>query len=260
MATALLLFCENKRRFFSCAARIPLSIEGHRRVLATRYRYCIGEQSFYAPAEQDGLEDRDRLYWVRCRDYVGNLDDLSESYNRGKLNEVDIRVGNTYTKRRKEADGKFEKVEAFVSKEFYQNLQKNPEALPSVSKSDFEALCAEIFSRKGFEVDLFRDTKDGGIDFLAVKGDEIDPLIFAVQCKQPDQRVGKSRKSLGRPVVQQIYGAAKAWDLAGAVAISGSTYSDDAAKFAMNKPEEIKLYNAQNIIEWLSNYRWNDDE
>ena len=169
-------------------------------------------------------------------------------------------MGNTYIKRHREEGGRFVEVEAFVNKSLFTGLQDNPETLPSVSKSDFEALCAEIFTRRGFEVDLFRGTKDGGIDFLAVKSDECDPVVFAVQCKQPDLRGEKQRKSVGRPVVQQIYGAAKAWDLAGAVTISGSKFSLEAAHFAQNKPSEIMLYDASDILKWIEKYRWNDDE
>jgi HJR/Mrr/RecB family endonuclease len=258
MGTLIAVFCENKKRFFKCSKR-ELKIEGVRRVLASRYRYCMGANYFYIPLQQEGLEETDRLCWVRDREYFSHYA-LNEAYAKGEFSWADVRMGDTYTKRQRELDGKFVEVESFISRELYEGLQENPEALPSVSKNDFEGLCAEIFVRRGFEVDLFRSTKDGGIDFLAVNSDGIDPAIFAVQCKQPDQREGKPRKSLGRPVVQQIYGAAKAWDLAGAIAISGSTYSHEAASFAQNKPSEISLHDAEDLLGWIRRYRWNEDE
>ena len=61
-------------------------------------------------------------------------------------------------------------------------------------------------------------------------------------------------------MVQQVYGAAKAWDLAGAVAISGANYSPQAKKFAQNKPQEIFVHNQDDVLKWVSKYRWNDDE
>lgn len=259
MGTMLAIFCENKGRFFTCANKVELNPESVRRVRASRYRYCLGANYFYIPAEQEGLSETDRVCWVRDRE-VYSLDALNEAYASGALSLADVRIGNNYTKRHQEVEGKFVAVENFVGRELYETLHKNPDALPSVSKEDFEALCAEIFVRRGFEVDLFRKSKDGGIDFLAVNGDEIDPLILAVQCKQPDEREGKRRKSLGRPVVQQIYGAAKAWDLHGAVAISGSTYSREAADFARYKPAEIRLHDAIEVLAWIEKYRWNEGE
>lgn len=259
MGTLLAIFCENKKTFFQCAQKIELSGASVRRMRATRYRYCLGDNFFYVPAKQDGLDESDRVCWVRDRELY-SLKALNEAHALGELSAYDVRMGNTYTKRNREVDGRFIPIENFVGRELYENLRANPEALPDVSKDDFENLCAEIFVKRGFEVDLFRKSKDGGIDFLAVKADEVDPIILAIQCKQPDRRPIKGRKSLGRPVIQQIYGAAKAWDLKGAIAISGSSYSPDAAAFAQNKPDEMKLYDGNDIINWVNKYRWNDDE
>lgn len=258
MGTLLAVFAENKGRFFGCW-KTPLATDDLRRVRASRYRYCIGDVYFYVPLEQECLEPTDRLCWVRDRDFH-SLEALNDAYATGELQFGDVRMGNIYTKRHREADGRIVQVDTFVSQSLFTSLCDNPEALPSISKSDFESLCAEIFVRRGFEVDLFRGTKDGGIDFLAVKSGEADPIVFAVQCKQPDLRPGKSRKSVGRPIVQQIYGAAKAWDLAGAVVVSGSTFSTEAEDFAQNKPAEIRLHDASEILSWIEKYRWNDDE
>lgn len=193
-----------------------------RRVRATCYRYYLGENYFYIPTQQLDLEDTDRLCWVRDRELF-SLQALDAAFAAGDLSLADVRMGNTYPKRHREENGIFVEVESFVGKALFQELKANPEALPSVSKNDFEGLFAELFVRRGFEVDLFRKSKDGGIEFIAIKNEDIDPLISAVQCKQPDERPRKKRRSLGRPTVQQIYGAAKACDLSAAMEISGST-------------------------------------
>ena len=260
MGTVVAVYSEKRRRFFYCGGKFELLPDGMRRLLASPYRYCIGGNYFYSPAADDDLSETDRLCWVRDREFMG-VEALNDAIASGEdLSGLDVQIGNTYTKRRHEIDGKFLEVEQFVSEELYEKLRKNPEALPNVSKTDFEALCAELFVRKGFEVDLFRPTNDGGIDFLAVKGDLLDPTIFAVQVKQPEVRKGKPRKSLGRPVLQQIYGAAKAWDMDGAIAISGSTFSPQAKRFAENKPQEMRLHDGADVLSWIKKYRWNDNE
>lgn len=178
----------------------------------------------------------------------------------GEMIELGAWIGDRYRKRLKEEGGRFVPVDAFVADELLKHLETHPEALPSVSHDEFERLCAELFVRRGFKVDLFRPSKDGGVDFLAVQDDGDDPLVFAVQCKQPETRPDGSRRTVGRPILQQVYGASKAWDLSGAALISGSTYSREARSFAGLKPTEMLLYNQDDLLGWIQTYRWNSDE
>ena len=99
---------------------------------------------------------------------------------------------------------------------------------------------AELFTRKGFHVDLYRSSKDDGIAFLRVDIEKPDPVIFCVQCKHPDMAgEGKKRRTLPVATVREIYGVAKAHDLQGCIAVTSSSYTPDAKKFADLKPEEI---------------------
>ena len=113
----------------------------------------------------------------------------------------------------------------------------------------------------GFDVDLYRASKEGGIDFLIVDVEEIDPVIFCVQCKHPDNaKEGKKRHTLPVATVREVYGVAKANDLHGCLAITSSEYTPDAKKFADLKPNEIQLANAKDVIDWVKKFRWNSDE
>lgn len=268
MGTLVANYSETHGCFIQSGGKIELDADGVRRVLASPLRYCLGQNYLYVPGPDAG--ERDRLCWARIR--MGEIDDIeirflndepqttSSAPTLAELEAAGVRVGNRYTKRQIETKTGFVPVEAFCSQTLIDSLAENPEALPGVSHEEFEKLCAEIFVRRGFKVDLFRPSKDGGIDFLAVHDETCDPIVLSVQCKQPEIRTGKGRRALGRPVVQQIYGAAKAWDLSGAVAISGSKYSDEARKFAALKPDEIALYDANDLLKWIEAYRWNENE
>jgi HJR/Mrr/RecB family endonuclease len=259
VGTLVAVYCENKKRFFPCAQKVQLKTEGVRRVLASRYRYCLGADYFYVPSQHPDLEESDRLCWVRDRS-VFDFDRLNEIAQRGELEEHDVRIGDTYVLRRREVGGKFIEVDTFVPDTLFDEISKNPDALSLVTPGDFENLCAEVFVRRGFEVDLFRKSKDGGIDFLAVKSEELsEPQIFAVQCKQPE-KTSKGYRTLGRPIIQQVYGAAKAWNLDGAIAISGASYSREAKQFADLKPNEMNVHGKADLLVWIRKYRWNDDE
>jgi len=270
MGTLIATYSESKDRFFRLARKDELTIEGVRRVLGSSMRYCLGDRYLYIPGEDPELDELGQLCWARIPadliyEYKFNFGDRFEGSGDlisglSNLEEAGVRIGNRYIRRQKEVDGKFVAVPEFCSQALIDALAANPETLPAVSHLEFENLCAEIFARRGFSVDLFRGSGDGGIDFLALKDEKTDPVIFAVQCKQPEERPGKGRRSVGRPVVQQIYGAAKAWDMKGGIVISGSTYSPQAKKFADQKPDEMKVYDESDLLEWITQFRWNEDE
>jgi hypothetical protein len=273
MGGLLVLYSEPERRFFKIATYLQLKPEAVRRTRATPFRYCLDDERYFVPEADQGIRKPSHLCWARIpstsllgmprQDGLPRLDEFYREPGASDfevLEASDITVGDRYLTRHREMNGRFVPINSFCSQELLDALAEHPEALPSVSHVDFESLCAELFARRGFKVDLFRQTGDGGIDFLALNDDDSDPVIFAVQCKQPEERRGRKRKSVGRPVLQQIYGAAKAWDLSGAILISGATYSPEAKKFASLKPSEMKVFSASDVLGWIERYRWNRDE
>ena len=268
MGAIVATYSERENCFFRVHQKIKLEIDGVRRILASPFRYCLQGDVLFVPRDTSNTP---QLCWARidsvtllynrfdCNDgtFEGRGDPVSTL---AELEEAGVGVGDRYIRRPREEKAGFVPVAEFCSQSLIDALAKNPEALPSISHSDFEALCAEIFARRGFKVDLFRGSGDGGIDFLAVNDEASDPSIFAVQCKQPEERPGKKRKAVGRPVIQQIYGAAKAWDTSGAVIVSGSTYSTEAKAFADLKPAEMKVYDGRDLMDWITRFRWNEDE
>lgn len=160
MGTLIAVYSERKKRFFPCATKIPLSTDGVRRVLASPLRYCLGSNYFYIPAGDGIFSSNDRYSWVRDREYH-NFEALNNALEEfGKEGLGDVRIGDTYIKRQREKHGRFESVESFISEEFFKKINANPDVLSQVGKDDFESLCAEVFARRGFEVDLFRGSSD----------------------------------------------------------------------------------------------------
>jgi hypothetical protein len=134
-----------------------------------------------------------RFCWARLR--INVLYDLDfhfdfktripDDYSLERLNESGVGLVQGISKDIKKLMGSRISVSKFCSATLIDGIRSNLEAISNLSKEDFEALCAELFVARGFEVDLYRSTKDDGIDFLALKTEDVDPLIFAVQCKHP---------------------------------------------------------------------------
>ncbi|HEY1718820.1 MAG TPA: restriction endonuclease [Verrucomicrobiae bacterium] len=269
MGSIVALYSEADRTFYRLAAKPQIDINERRRLRGTDLRYCIGGDYIYLPAEQSNLPPLRQLCWARihssvAQDFPFHFDigvQLPDFCTLDYLQNEGVYLGDRYIRRHRESDGRLVAVDSFCAQSLLDALSDNPEVLAAATKKEFEELCAELFARKGFKVDLLRTVKDGGVDFLAVADGTNDPMVFAVQCKHPDEPPdGSKPRALGRPTVQQIYGAAKGFDYDGAIAITSSTYSPDAKAFSELKPNEIKLYDREDLFKWISTYRWNPDE
>jgi len=270
MGAIRLIYDETIRQMKQLGWWGELNLDATRRAMASPLRYCLQGNVLYAPKDELVLEAKHRLCWGRIR-----AEELDE---RPWLAEFDKEVpedplafhspftgigfGVIYSRRHRETPEGREPVAEFVASALVDAVADNPEALLSLSKTDFEALTAELFARRGFDVDLLRPSKDEGIDFLAVRNEDTpQPIILAVQTKHPDAKPeGKKRTTLPVATVREIYGVAKAWNLQGAIAVTSSTYTRDAKRFADKKPEEIAVADASDIIRWARQYRWNSDE
>jgi hypothetical protein len=270
MGAIRLIYDETLRQMKELGWWGGLNVEGTRKIMAGNLRYCLQDNRLFLPKDDSIIKENHRLCWGRIR--------VDELVDRPWLAEYDQEVpenplayhhpftgigfGVMYSKRHRETkDGRIA-VSAFVAQSLIDTIVDNPEQLLALSKTEFEELTAEMFARRGFEVDLFRPSKDEGIDFLAVCNEDTpEPIILAVQTKHPDVKSDKqSRNVLTVSTVREIYGVAKAWNLHGAIAVTSSTYSRDAKRFAEMKPEEIQVVDSSDILEWVRRYRWNQDE
>jgi restriction endonuclease len=75
----------------------------------------------------------------------------------------------------------------------YKTLIDKPELLRTLEWRTFEKLLADALESLGFEIELQKGTKDGGVDLFAVKRKEImGPQRFLIQAKRYKNKVGVS--------------------------------------------------------------------
>ncbi len=288
MASLRFIYDETTNQFKKLGWWGDLTLEAARKQARSKWRYCMQGNTFYLPEDTAVVTSEHRICWGRIRheefmEYPwigiakqfgedpeelahGDVDDLPAGFPFNVELDFDPLLehsgfGTIYSTRHIEEDDKRHSTGAFISQSIIDSIAQNPDALEDLSKQDFERLMAELFARMGFEVDLYRLSKDGGIDFLAVKTDKGDPVIYAVQCKHPDKaKPGRRRRSLPVATVREIYGVAKHEDLAGAIAITSSTYTPEAKRFADEKPSEISVADERDVWKWVQKYRWASDE
>jgi len=263
-------YSETENKFYRIVSKLELKLQTRRRLLGSSLRYCIDGLALFLPTKDVSRDLCYQLCWasidsISAMELPANIGEpLPDNFNIHEFVKEgfgSVRIGNRYIKRRVEKKDGMIDVESFCAKELMEAISSNPEAITRVDKTDFESLCAEIFVKRGFKVDLFRPTKDDGIDFLALKDDNSDPIVFAVQCKLPDILSGKRiGKTTGVATIREIFGVATAFNFDGAVAITGSKFSSCAHQFADLKKDKIYLHDLNQLQEWIQKYRWNEDE
>ncbi len=243
-----------------------LSVEGTRKFSMGRHRYCLQGDVLYLPEDEALLNSDHRLAWLRVRvedQDISWVKTRNEPLPFNPLTEFrsDIGLGSMYSLRHAEEQGGRRPVKEFCSEALLAAVSSNPEVLDDLSKTDFERLAAELFARMGFEVDLFRESKDDGIDFLAIRSEDEAPFVLIAQCKHPDTPTdGRKRRKVGVSLMRELYGTAVWNDIPKCVMITSSEFTKGARKFAERKPEQIELANRLALLEWLKKYRWNADE
>ena len=78
-----------------------------------------------------------------------------------------------------------------IDLDLYRSIQANPELLRTIEWRVFERLLADMLERFGFEVELQRGTRDGGVGIFAVKRIGVfGPERFLIQAKRWKNKVG----------------------------------------------------------------------
>jgi restriction system protein len=116
--------------------------------------------------------------------------------------------------------------------------QQSLETLRATPWKDFEYLVAEAYRRRGFTVDYsLGKGSDGGVDLVLRK----DGRRSLVQCKQ------WKVFSVGRPVLQQMFGIMTAEGADEAIIVTSGRFTDEAQAFVTGKP--IRLLDGPALLE-----------
>lgn len=126
-------------------------------------------------------------------------------------------------------------------------FRKHPDLLYSLHPRKFEELVAAIFKNNGFTVQLTPETRDGGVDIIAVQHSTFTgDTVNLIECKRysPTQKVG-----IG--VVQRLIGAVYQRQATKGVIVTTSFFSRDAQQAAQSCKHMLALNDYYSIQSWL---------
>lgn len=126
-----------------------------------------------------------------------------------------------------------------------ERLLQSPALLGSLSWRDFEKALAITLERIGFEIELRRGTKDGGIDILAIKRAETFGVHrYLVQAKRYSQRVGVS-------VVRELLFLHSHHRVTKSCLASTSSFTKGAWKLGKEYEWQLGLRDRDRLLEWI---------
>ena len=124
---------------------------------------------------------------------------------------------------------------------------RHPEMMHSIPPRKFEELVASIFKNNGFDVTLTPESRDGGIDIIAVRSDILTGnTLHLIECKRyhPENKVG-----IG--VVQRMMGVVEMQKANQGLIVTTSDFSRDAKQSAEISKHRLSLNAYSDLVKWL---------
>lgn len=140
-----------------------------------------------------------------------------------------------------------------VDQQLIEHLSRYPDDLLQLRPRRFEELVAELFSRMGYEVQLTRYSKDGGVDIFAVHKQGASPILTIVDCK----RYAKERP-IGPGMIRTIAGLREEHRANVAMIATTARFTKGARDLQVEKwPYEVALADFEQLRQWLKALGWN---
>ena len=134
-------------------------------------------------------------------------------------------------------------------KRIISTIYQNNQAIYSMKPIDFEYMVAELLRAQQFEVEMTKQTRDGGYDLIAVKNVGNFPVRFLVECK----RNAKSRK-VGVDIIRGFRDVIKTQGANKGIIVTSSYFSADANKERQQTPYLLEFKDHDHVIEWVNRY------
>jgi HJR/Mrr/RecB family endonuclease len=140
-------------------------------------------------------------------------------------------------------------VTGFVTDALIKEIARHPKVLHKVERRQFERLVAELFSGFGYQVELTKQTRDGGKDVIALKKVNSIELKYLIECKRPDEG-----NLVAVATVRELLGVKEDDPASKALLVTTTDFTPDA-KALINRHRwalEGKAYD--DIVAWINEY------
>ncbi|MBM4309236.1 MAG: restriction endonuclease [Deltaproteobacteria bacterium] len=135
-----------------------------------------------------------------------------------------------------------------VDEKLVSYFRRNPHELKRMNRRLFEELVAELFCGFGYEVELTQQTRDGGIDIIAIRRNEMQ-VKFLIECKRPDPGGYVSVRA-----VRELYGVKTSEGATKGIMVTTTYFSSDAKMFLDKHQWELEGKEYKDLSRRLDEY------
>lgn len=127
-------------------------------------------------------------------------------------------------------------------------IARKPEILDQLTYRQFEEIVCDLFEKKGYNVKLTKQTRDGGKDVIIVNHSLLGELVFYAECK----KYARTRP-VGVGLVRELYGTVSADRVTAGILITSSYFTDDAWRFRGKVKAQMNLLDYSDLIREIQN-------
>lgn len=129
------------------------------------------------------------------------------------------------------------------------SLKKQPKNLHNITPREFEKLLAELLRDMGWDVELTKQTRDGGADILAYLNTDVGKILCLVEAKHY-----REDRKIGVELVRTLYGTLCDYQANSAMMVTSSSFTKGAKEFQQKHEYQLTLREYSDIIEWIWKY------
>ncbi len=131
--------------------------------------------------------------------------------------------------------------------DLYSRIIQSPDVLYRIDSREFEYLVADIFTKHGFDVELTPPTRDGGVDLIACRKDNITgPNLYFIECKH-----WRQAKKVGVAIVRQILGITYSQPSTKGLIVTSSYFTTPAKHLEQTNKYRLTLHDYTDLIGWI---------
>ena len=125
-----------------------------------------------------------------------------------------------------------------------------PEILQEITPRQFEELVCELFERKGYNVQLTKQTRDGGKDLIVLNNSVLGDLVIYAECKKK-----APRHPVNVGLVRQLYGTVEADRVTAGIMVTNSYFLKDARRFQQTIKSRMNLIDYSELMKQIMDCR-----
>lgn len=129
------------------------------------------------------------------------------------------------------------------------SLKKQPLSIRKLTPREFEELLADLLRDMGWDVELTKQTRDGGSDILAYLNTEVGRLLCLVEAKHY-----REDRKIGVDLVRTLYGTLCDAQANSAMLVTTSSFTSDARNFQQKHQYQLTLREYSDVVEWIMKF------